>query len=135
MIKSLKIMAMVMATMMMAGVAMAGSVDIGLGRMDQAEFETLRQMVSGTYQPSDAVNTEVRQNIRVAEFNQTDVDDIRQAMAAGSIQRDATESVANNGMVDIGTGAMATGEFCDLNKLVATNTVTGPNSGFDFICP
>ena len=135
MIKSLNIMAAVMATMMMAGVAMAGSVDIGLGRMDQAEFDTLRQMVNGNYQPSDSVTTEIRQNIHVAEFNQTDVDDIRQAMAAGSIQRDATESLANNGMVDIGTGAMATGEFCDLNKLVATNTVTGPNSGFDFICP
>ena len=135
MIKSLNIMAAVMATMMMAGVAMAGSVDIGLGRMDQAEFDTLRQMVNGSYQPSDSVTTEIRQNIHVAEFNQTDVDDIRQAMAAGSIQRDVTESAANNGMVDIGTGAMATGEFCDLNKLVATNTVTGPNSGFDFICP
>ena len=128
-------MAVVMATMMMAGVAMAGSVDIGLGRMDQAEFETLRQMVSGTYQPSDAVNTEVRQNIRVAEFNQTDVDDIRQAMATGDVQRDATESMTNNGMVDIGTGAMATNEFCDLNKLVASNTVTKPSSGFAFICP
>ena len=135
MIKSLNIMAAVMATMMVAGVAMAGSVDIGLGRMDQAEFDTLRQMVNGSYQPSDSVTTEIRQNIHVAEFNQTDVDDIRQAMAAGSVQRDATESAANNGMVDIGTGAMATGEFCDLNKLVATNTVTGPNSGFDFICP
>lgn len=135
MIKSLNIMAAVVATMMVAGVAMAGSVDIGLGRMDQAEFDTLRQMVNGSYQPSDSVTTEIRQNIHVAEFNQTDVDDIRQAMAAGSIQRDATESLANNGMVDIGTGAMATGEFCDLNKLVATNTVTGPNSGFDFICP
>ena len=124
-----------MATMMMAGVAMAGSVDIGLGRMDQAEFDTLRQMVNGSYQPSDSITTEIRQNIHVAEFNQTDVDDIRQAMAAGSIQRDATESAANSGMVDIGIGAMATGEFCDLTKLVATNTVTGPNSGFDFICP
>ena len=135
MIKSLNIMAAVMATVMMAGVAMAGSVDIGLGTMNQAEFDTLRQMVNGSYQPSDSITTEIRQNIHVAEFNQTDVDDIRQAMAAGSIQRDATESAANSGMVDIGTGAMATGEFCDLNKLVATNTVTGPNSGFDFICP
>mgnify|MGYP003573591802 FL=1 len=135
MIKSLNIMAVVMATMMVAGVAMAGSVDIGLGRMDQAEFDTLRQMVNGNYQPSDSVTTEIRQNIHVAEFNQTDVDDIRQAMAAGSIPRDATESIANNEMVDIGTGEMATGEFCDLNKLVANNTVSGPNSGFNFICP
>lgn len=135
MIKSLSIMAVAMATMMVAGVAMAGSVDIGLGRMDQAEFDTLRQMVNGSYQPSDSVTTEIRQNVHVAEFNQTDVDDIRQAMAAGSIQRDATESVANNGMVDIGTGEMATNEFCDLNKLVASNTVTNTNSGFNYICP
>ena len=52
-----------------------------------------------------------------------------------AVQRDATESAANNGMVDIGTGAMATGEFCDLNKLVASNTVTNTDSGFAFICP
>ena len=84
MTKSFNIMAVMMATMMMAGAAMAGSVDIGLGRMDQAEFETLRQMVNGNYQPSDSVTTEIRQNIHVAEFNQADVDDIRQAMAAGS---------------------------------------------------
>ncbi len=135
MIKSLNIMAVMMATMMMAGVAMAGSVDVGLGRMDQAEFETLRQMVSGNYQSSDSVTTEVRQNIRVAEFNQTDVDEIRQVMASGDVQRDAIESIANNGMVDIGTGAMATGEFCDLNKLVASNTVNNTDRGFAFICP
>ena len=124
-----------MATMMVAGVAFAGSVDIGLGRMDQAEFETLKQMVSGDYQPSDSVTTEIQRDVRVAEFNQADVDDIRQVMVAGGVQRDVTESIANNGMVDIGTGAMATNEFCDLNKLVASNTVTGPNSGFNFICP
>ena len=135
MIKSFKIMAVMTATMMMAGVALAGGVDIGMGRMDQAEFETLRQMVSGSYQSSDSVTTKVRQNIRVAEFNQTDVDEIRQVMASGGVQRDATESVSNNGTVDIGTGAMATNEFCDLNKLVASNTVTKTNSGFAFICP
>jgi hypothetical protein len=128
-------MAVMMATMMMAGAAMAGSVDIGMGRMDQAEFDRLRQMVSGDYRPSDSVTTPVRQDIRVAEFNQADVDDIRQAMAQGGVQRDVTESVASNGMVDIGTGAMATSEFCDLNKLVASNTAANPNSGFQFICP
>jgi hypothetical protein len=136
MIKSFKIMAtMMMATMMIAGVATAGSVDIGLGRMGQVEFETLKQMVSGDYQPSDSVTTQIQRDVRVAEFNQADVDDIRQAMAAGDTQRDATESIADNGMVDIGTGAMATSDFCDLNKLVASNTATGSNSGFEFICP
>ena len=127
-------MAVIVATMMIAGVAMAGSVDIGLGRMDQAAFETLRQMVSGTYQPSDSVSTEIRQDIHVAEFNQADVDDIRQAMETGDVQRDATQSIAN-GMVDIGTGEMATNEFCDLNKLVASNTVTNTNSGLSYLCP
>lgn len=135
MMKSFKIMAVMMATMMMAGVAMAGNVDIGLGRMDQAEFEALRQMVSGDYQPSGSVTTPVRQDNRVAEFNQADVDEIRQAMASGGVQRDATESFAGRGMVDIGTGAMATGEFCDLNRVVANNTVTHKDSGFAFICP
>ena len=133
--KSLNIMAVMMATMMMASVAMAGSVDIGLGRMDQAAFETLRQMVSGTYRPSDSVTTEIRQDIRVAELNQADVDDIRQAMETGDVQRDATQSIASNGMVDIGTGEMATNEFCDLNKLVASNTVTNTNSGLSYLCP
>lgn len=133
--KSFKIMAVMMATMMMAGVAMAGSVDIGLGRMDQAEFEALRQMVSGNYQPTGPVTTPDGRDIRVAEFNQADVDEIRRVMASGDVQRDATESLAASGMVDIGTGAMATGEFCDLNKLVASNTVTHTDSGFTFICP
>ena len=123
-----------MATMMFAGVAMAGSVDIGLGRMDQAEFETLRQMVSGDYQAKDTVSTTRPQVTYIAEFNQADVDEIRRVMAAGGVQWKASESVADNGMVDIGTGAMATGEFCDLNKLVASN-ITGQDRGFAFVCP
>ncbi|MEE4111324.1 MAG: hypothetical protein V2I40_00825 [Desulfobacteraceae bacterium] len=135
MMKSFKIMAVTMAAMMMAGAAMAGSVDIGLGRMDQAEFEALRQMVSGSYQSANSVTTDVRQDVRIAEFNQTDVDEIRQVMASGDVQRDATGLMADNGMVDIGTGAMATTEFCDLSKLVASNTVAKTTSGFAFICP
>ncbi|MCB2145967.1 MAG: hypothetical protein KQI81_05785 [Deltaproteobacteria bacterium] len=128
------IAAVTIATMVMAAVAMAGSVDIGMGRMDQAEFDTLRQLVSGAYQPSASVSTVRPQDTRVAEFNQADVDAIRQTMAAGNAQKEATESVANNGMVDIGTGSMATSEFCNLNKLVARNN-TMPNNGFTFICP
>ena len=123
-----------MATMMMAGIAMAGSVDIGMGRMDQSEFTALQQMVSGDYQPSVSISTKIPEYTRVAEFNLADVDDIRQAMASGNAQQHATESVANNAMVDIGTGAMATGEFCDLNKLVASNN-SGPSKGFAFVCP
>jgi hypothetical protein len=126
------IAAVTMATIVMAAVAMAGSVDIGLGRMDQAEFDSLRQMVSGDYQQSTSVSTIKPQDTRVAEFNQADVDAIRQTMAAGSVQQDATESAANNGMVDIGTGSMATSEFCNLNNLVASNNT---NNGFTFICP
>jgi hypothetical protein len=118
--------------MVMAAVAMAGSVDIGMGRMDQAEFDALRQMVSGEYRPSASAPMAKAQDTRVAEFNQATVDDIRQAMAAGSVQQHATDSVANNGMVDIGTGSMTTSEFCNLNKLVASNNT---NSGFTFICP
>jgi len=95
------------------------------GRMNQAEFDTLRQMVNGSYQPSDSVTTEIRQNIHVAGFNQTDVDDSRQAMAAGSIQRDATESVANNGMVDIGTGEMPMDDFIALKNMVEGTDIFG----------
>ncbi len=128
------IAAAALAMAMIAGVATAGSVDIGLGRMDQAEFYNLKQMVSGDHQPSASVSTPIPRDTQVAEFNQADVDDIRQAMAAGGVQSGANESLANNGMVDIGTGAMATNEFCDLNRLVASNT-TDQNSGFTFICP
>ena len=132
--RTLYIAAMTMALMMLAGVAVAESVDIGLGRMDQAEFDTLKQMVSGEHRASDNVSTVRPQTTRVAEFNQADLDEIRQVMAAGDIQQGAPESSANGGMVDIGTGAMATGEFCDLNKLVASNN-TQADDGFTFICP
>ncbi|WP_319405882.1 hypothetical protein [uncultured Desulfosarcina sp.] len=132
--KFIYITAVTMTTMVMTAVAMAGSVDIGLGRMDQAEFESLQQMVSGSYHPSASASASTirPQDTRVAEFNQADVDGIRQAMVAGAVSRNATESIANNGMVDIGTGSMATSEFCNLNKLVASNNT---NSGFAFICP
>lgn len=133
--RSYSMAAVAMAIMMMTGIAVAGSVDIGLGRMDQAEFETLRQMVSGVHQPSVAVATEKPEETRIAEFNQRDVDAIRQAMSAGNdIQRSESPSVAKNGMVDIGTGSMATREFCNLNNLVASNGA-GTRSGFAFICP
>ena len=132
--RSFHIAAMTMTMVMMAGIAMADSVDIGLGRMDRAEFETLRKMVSGDYQPSASVSMEIPKETRVAEFNRSDVDSIRQAMTANTAERDSTASASNNDMVDIGTGSMATSEFCDLNKLVASNR-TNPNSGFVFICP
>lgn len=132
--RPLLIAAVTVATIMLASVAMAGSVNIGLGIMDQAEFDTLKQMVSGEYRASDSVSTARPQSTRVAEFNQADLDEIRQVMAAGDIQQNTTESSANRSMVDIGTGAMATGDFCDLNKLVASNN-TNPKSGFTFVCP
>ncbi len=126
--------AVMVASIMLASVAMAGSVDIGLGRMDQAEFDTLKRMVSGEYRAFDRVPTARPQSTRVAEFNQADLDEIRQVMAAGDIQQNAPESSANDAMVDIGTGEMAAGDFCDLNKLVASNHANSP-SGFRFLCP
>ncbi|MFO7716304.1 hypothetical protein [Desulfosarcina sp.] len=102
--------------------------------MDRAEFDALRQMVSGDYQPSYSATTPAPTENRVAEFNQSDVDAIRLAMNADNSGPGATSTESGKGMVDIGTGSMATSEFCDLNKLVASNT-TGLESGFTFICP
>ena len=126
--------AMTMAMLMLTGTAMAETTDIGLGRMDSAEFAVLRQMVSGEYQSSASVSTQRPREIRVAEFNLSDVESIRQAMAGGRFQGDATAFASTNTMVDIGTGSMSTREFCDLNKLVASNAAN-PTSGFTFICP
>ena len=125
------IMAMVIAVTMMAGVAMADSVDIGLGRMDRAEFEALKQMVAGNYQSTESNRTETPAQIRVAEFDQSVVDEIRQGMAAGSAERQEIAAASQDNLVDVGLGAMSTNEFCDLNKLVASNTQTW---GFEFIC-
>jgi hypothetical protein len=123
-----------MAMMMIAGLAMAESVDIGMGRMDRAEFEALQQMVRGAYPPPASVSTPKPSENRVAEFNRSDVDAIRLAMASDTERRNTNPSESDERMVDIGTGSMSASEFCDLNKLVASNT-TGQNSGFTFICP
>lgn len=122
-----------MAITMVAGVAGADSVDIGLGRMDQAEFGTLRQMVSGDFQPSAFVATERPRESQVAEFDQGVVDEIRLAMTDDSPQGNITASVATEVMVDIGIGSVSTNEFYDLNKLVVSNSAT-PKSGFAYIC-
>jgi hypothetical protein len=119
--KSFFIMAITMATVMMASVAVAETVDIGLGRMDQAEFDTLRQMVNGEFQPSGQSSVEKIRPTRIAEFDQSVVDEIQQAMLNTSDQRPETAFASQDRMVEIGTGSMATSEFCDLNKLVASN--------------
>lgn len=124
------VMAMMMAMAMMAGVATADSVDIGLGRMDRAEFDALKQMVAGNYQPTDATPTERPSQIRVAEFDLSVVDEIRQGMSSSAGQQNVA-AASQDGMVDVGLGSMTTNEFCDLNRLVASNTETW---GFEFIC-
>lgn len=129
------IMAMVMVVAMAGWAVAAESVDIGLGRMDRAEFDALRQMVAGNVQPTPSVATEVPEKTTVAEFDVRDVEQIRQAMAGGRDQGGMIASTATTGgLVDIGLGSMSTSEFCDLNKLVASNT-TGMDSGFTFMCP
>ena len=132
--KSFTIMAVAMAMAMMATVAMAGTVDIGLGSMDRTEFETLRQMVSGDFEASSRVSAEKPSQRQVAEFNEADVEEIRLAMTKTNTEPTATAFASGDKMVDIGTGSMATGEFCDLSKLVASNS-NNQNSGFAFICP
>ncbi|BBO77435.1 hypothetical protein DSCW_48520 [Desulfosarcina widdelii] len=131
---SFHIVATTMAIMMVAGVAMAGSVDIGLGRMDQSEFDTLKQMVSGDYQPPASIATERPREVRVAEFNWADVQAIRQVMVARAVEQNHKLVLTNKSTVDIGTGSMSTSEFCDLNKLVANNSAN-QIAGFTFICP
>jgi 2-oxo-4-hydroxy-4-carboxy--5-ureidoimidazoline (OHCU) decarboxylase len=124
-------MAMVIAVTMMAGIAMADSVDIGLGRMDRAEFEALKQMVAGNYQSNESNRTGSTETIRVAEFELNVVEEIRQGMAVSSAVRQDIAAASQDNMVDVGLGSMSTSEFCDLNKLVASNTETW---GFEFIC-
>lgn len=127
-------MAIVMVVATAGWAVAADTVDIGLGRMDRAEFDALRQMVSGDYQPTRSVRTEIPETVTVAEFNVRDVEQIRQAMTSGRDQGIATAVTATGDRVDIGLGSMSTGEFCDLNKLVASNA-TGQEAGFAFMCP
>ena len=124
------IMAVTIAMAMMTGVAVADSVDIGLGRMDRAEFDALKQMVSGNYQPAGITATEKPLQIRVAEFDRSVVEEIRQGMSI-SIEPQDVAAASQDNLVDVGLGSMTTNDFCDLNKLVASNTETW---GFEFIC-
>ncbi len=125
------IMAMMIAMAMMTGVAMADSVDIGLGRMDRAEFDALKQMVAGNYQPTESISTKRPAQIRVAEFDLSVVEEIRQGMVTSSDGHQDVATASQENLVDVGLGSMTTSEFCDLNKLVASNTETW---GFEFIC-
>lgn len=131
--KSFYIIAMTMAIMVVAGTAMADSVDIGLGRMDQAEFEALKQTVGRDFQVDTFVTAAKPRQTHVAEFDLSVVEDIRQGMATGNVQNDAMASASEKKIVDVGLGSMPTREFCDLNKLVASNT--NQNEGLTFICP
>jgi len=130
------IAAMAIAVTMFTGIATAEFVDIGTGQMDRGEFEALKRMVSGD-QPSTADRTrEKAAGAHVAEFNWSDVQDIRQAMMKTSkSSHHSMAAVSETDPVDIGLGSMSTGEFCDLNKLVASNTGGQAAAGFRFICP
>jgi len=142
MIKSFLTAILAMALLMGTGIAWAGTVhvgmahtvNIGLGHMDQAEFEALRQMVSGEYQPTQTVVRKKAADVHVAEFNWSDVKDLRQAMAFGGDHHDETVAVSTGQLVEIGLGTMPTSEFCGLNNLVASNS-GNPDRGFEFMCP
>ena len=126
---------MAIAMTMLAGIATAESVDIGMGQMDRGEFETLKRMVSGD-QPFTADRTQEKDTgVYVAEFDWSDVQDIRQAMNTSKSTHNSMAAVSDTGSVDIGLGAMSTDEFCDLNELVASNTGNQSAAGFRFICP
>jgi hypothetical protein len=132
--KSFFILAVAITMAMTASVAMAETVDIGLGSMDQSEFKALKQMIGGDFQPSPRVSAEKPRQRRIAEFNQADVDEIRVAMSTDIHSQPASAFASDDNLVDIGTGSMATSEFCDLNKLVASSGTNRP-TGFNFICP
>jgi len=128
------IMVTMVVALMLANVAWAESVNIGMGAMDRTEFDQLKQMVSGHYRaPSTSVSTPIVEDTRVAEFNYRDVEAIRYAMDRKTVEQNMTAS-ASTGMVDIGTGAMSTSEFCNLNNLVASNQIS-PTGGFSYLCP
>ena len=142
MIKSFLTAILAMALLMGTGIAWAGTVhismantvNIGLGHMDQAEFDALRQMVSGEHQPTHAAVRKKAVDVHVAEFNWSDVEDLRQATAFGSGDHDKTMAASTGQLVDIGTGTMPTSEFCGLNNLMASNS-GNRNHGFGFVCP
>jgi hypothetical protein len=132
--KSFYITILAMAAVLVASTATADSVDIGLGEMDRAEFERLQKMVRGEHQPSTVASERSAREIYVAEFRWEDVQSIRQAMNVEDSNSTQIASASGNNRVDIGLGSMSTTEFCDLNKLVASNT-NYQKKGFDFICP
>jgi hypothetical protein len=131
---SFMIAAMTIAISISAGIATAQSVDIGMGQMDRGEFEALKRMVSGDQPLTDYRTQEKAAGVYVAEFNWSDVQDIREAMNTSKSSRNSMAAVSNTGPVDIGTGLMSSGEFCDLNKLVASNTGGRTAAGFQFVC-
>ena len=130
---SFHIAILAIALLMVAGIASAESVNIGLGAMDRTEFETLRQMVNGEQSFSMAIQKERPADTYVGEFNWKEVEGFRQSMAFGGNHRNETFATSN-GQVDIGLGTMSTNEFCDLNKLVASNSGNAKH-GFGFVCP
>jgi hypothetical protein len=131
---SIMIAAMTIAISISAGIATAETVDIGMGQMDRGEFEALKQMVSGDQPFSADMAQEKNAGVYVAEFEWSDVQDIRQAMNTSGTLRNSMDAVSDTGPVDIGTGAMSAGEFCGLNNMVPSNTVGRNAAGFQFIC-
>ena len=123
----------VVAMVLAAGVVVAGDVDIGMGRMDRSEFETLKGVMGGGFQAFSAGSTAPVAADRVAEFSRSDVDAIAQVMAAGPSAKNTAVAEFKSPTVDIGTGSMSAGEFCGLSKLVASNRVN-PSEGYASIC-
>ena len=78
---SFHIAILAIALLMVAGIASAESVNIGLGAMDRTEFETLRQMVNGEQPFSLAINKTKPADTYVGEFNWEEVEGFRQSMA------------------------------------------------------
>ena len=129
------IVAMAAVVAMTAGISMAGSVNVGLGSMDQTEWDRLTQIMrNGDQAPTSMSPPPERDRIRVGEFSQSEVDAFRRAMVADTPINRTASANGRPDKVDIGTGSMETAEFCDLNKLVASNG-RGSASGFAFICP
>jgi len=132
---SFMIAAMTITITIFAGIAAAGSVDIGMGQMDRSEFEALKMIVSGDQAFTAHGNHKKAAGVTVAEFEWSDVQGIREAMNTSESSHNSMAAVSDTGPVDIGTGAMSTSEFCDLNKLVASNTGGLTAAGFQFVCP
>jgi hypothetical protein len=110
-----------MALLMMAAGAIADSVDIGLGQMQQSEFVALKMMVQGRQtDPRTAVSTPcVRlERYGLIAMTRADFEILRDIVAGRMVSVEREPTLKSIQMVDIGTGQMPLNEFRKLKRMI-----------------